>query len=50
MRGRTPELAGVRDRLEVRFLAGAVRPTSPSRHTLGRRLLDLPIASIWAER
>lgn len=47
--GDARHLARMRDRLEVSFLAGADRPPSPSRHILGRRLLDLPIAHILAE-
>jgi predicted AAA+ superfamily ATPase len=40
-------LAWLRDRLDDRFLAGAVLHTGPSTFTLGDRIAAVPIASLW---
>lgn len=41
-------LTWLRDRLDERFLAGAVLHTGPSTFTLGDRIAAVPIASLWA--
>ena len=46
--GDARHLAWMRDRLQARFVAGAVLHTGPRQYSLGPRLLALPIAGIWA--